>query len=257
MGNIDKVIDTFIAGDYFIIFLILMLIILVVLILALIKSRQDYNEILNMEIKNKKELANLAKRTGDDELRRETQERINQLTRKYHKFSEASGLPTKMERASVSGFRAVKRKTRVDNSLKNDIINLNRESDTKQFKPLDAKIRERMFTGLRRNGADIIIGPQAEEYLDYKSKIEKTYIEATSIGNVMMFRKNPSASAVFEETIHFYQYKQGRTSTDLQILDELEIEAAEKMIKNQKAYHITDEEIVYTKKRLKILRRRN
>ncbi|MBR2139032.1 MAG: hypothetical protein IJ966_07065 [Bacilli bacterium] len=55
MGNIDKVIDTFIAGDYFIIFLILMLIILVVLILALIKSRQDYNEILNMEIKNKKE----------------------------------------------------------------------------------------------------------------------------------------------------------------------------------------------------------
>ena len=32
-----------------------MLIILVVLILALIKSRQDYNEILNMEIKNKKE----------------------------------------------------------------------------------------------------------------------------------------------------------------------------------------------------------
>ena len=55
MGNIDKVIDTFIAGDYFIIFLIIMLIILVVLILALIKSRQDYNEILNMEIKNKKE----------------------------------------------------------------------------------------------------------------------------------------------------------------------------------------------------------
>ena len=46
MRNIDKVLDTFIEGDYFIIFLILTIIVLIVLILALIKSRQDYNELL-------------------------------------------------------------------------------------------------------------------------------------------------------------------------------------------------------------------
>ena len=49
MWNIDKVIDSFISGDYFIIFLILTLAILVVLVLALIKSRGEYNELLNHE----------------------------------------------------------------------------------------------------------------------------------------------------------------------------------------------------------------
>ena len=45
-NNIDKVIDSFVNGDYFIIFLVLTLIILIILVLALIKSREDYNELL-------------------------------------------------------------------------------------------------------------------------------------------------------------------------------------------------------------------
>ena len=53
MYNIDKVIETFVSGDYFIIFLILTLSILVILILALIKSRNEYNELLMLELKNK------------------------------------------------------------------------------------------------------------------------------------------------------------------------------------------------------------
>lgn len=55
MENFDRFLDTFISGDYFLVFLILMLIILIVLILALIKSRQDYNEILSLENRTKKE----------------------------------------------------------------------------------------------------------------------------------------------------------------------------------------------------------
>ena len=55
MNNIDKVIDAFVAGDYFVIFLVLTLAILVVLVLALIKSRGEYNELLNYELdKNKR-----------------------------------------------------------------------------------------------------------------------------------------------------------------------------------------------------------
>ena len=49
MSNVDKLIDTFVTGDYFIIFLAITLMILVVLILALIKSREEYNELLNSE----------------------------------------------------------------------------------------------------------------------------------------------------------------------------------------------------------------
>lgn len=44
--SIDGFIDTFINGDYFIIFLAIMFIILIVLIIALIKARGEYNELL-------------------------------------------------------------------------------------------------------------------------------------------------------------------------------------------------------------------
>lgn len=53
MWNIDKVIDSFVAGDYFIVFLILTIAILVVLVLALIKSRSEYNELLELELNRK------------------------------------------------------------------------------------------------------------------------------------------------------------------------------------------------------------
>ena len=54
MRNIDKVIDTFVSGDYFIIVLILTLAILLVLVLALFKSRGEYNELLKSKLENDK-----------------------------------------------------------------------------------------------------------------------------------------------------------------------------------------------------------
>lgn len=54
MKNFDKVLDAFMSGDYFIIFLVLTFAILAVLILALIKSRQEYNELLKYELENRK-----------------------------------------------------------------------------------------------------------------------------------------------------------------------------------------------------------
>lgn len=52
MKNIDKVLEAFVNGDYFIVFLVVTLVILLVLVLALIKSREDYNELLMQEEKN-------------------------------------------------------------------------------------------------------------------------------------------------------------------------------------------------------------
>lgn len=51
MTNIDTVLDTLVNGNYFIVFLLLMFIILVVLVLCLIKSREEYNELLNYRLK--------------------------------------------------------------------------------------------------------------------------------------------------------------------------------------------------------------
>ncbi len=50
----------------------------------------------------------IAKAAGDDVLRREEQLKINQITQKYKEFADATGLQTKMERMSVSGYRKVK-----------------------------------------------------------------------------------------------------------------------------------------------------
>ncbi|NLC47748.1 MAG: hypothetical protein GX758_00105 [Tenericutes bacterium] len=49
MENFDKFLESFMTGDYFLIFLVLMLIILMVLILALIKTRNQYIEMLNSD----------------------------------------------------------------------------------------------------------------------------------------------------------------------------------------------------------------
>jgi len=58
-------------------------------------------------VKHKKDLANIAKASGDEDLRREIQYEINLLTSKYAKLSEVSGLPTRIERMQVAGFRKV------------------------------------------------------------------------------------------------------------------------------------------------------
>lgn len=65
---------------------------------------------LEREIRKQKNRAIIAKEAGDDELRREAQMRINQLTDKYKELSDAFGIPTKAERMAVSGFRPVKEK---------------------------------------------------------------------------------------------------------------------------------------------------
>ena len=49
MENFDKLLETFMTGDFFLIFLVLMLIILVTLILALIKTRSEYLEMVRRE----------------------------------------------------------------------------------------------------------------------------------------------------------------------------------------------------------------
>ena len=51
MTNIDTVLDTLVNGNYFIVFLLLMFMILILLVLCLIKSREEYNELLNYKLK--------------------------------------------------------------------------------------------------------------------------------------------------------------------------------------------------------------
>ena len=58
-------------------------------------------------IRKAKDRQILAKASGDDTLRREEQYKVNVLTSKYTQLCDTSGLPTRAERMSVSGFRKV------------------------------------------------------------------------------------------------------------------------------------------------------
>jgi hypothetical protein len=60
---------------------------------------------LERKIREQKDIQIIAKASGNKELVAESQSKITQLTRKYKQLSDISGLPTKMERMRVSGYK--------------------------------------------------------------------------------------------------------------------------------------------------------
>lgn len=63
---------------------------------------------LETEIRKQKDIQIMAKASGQDDLVLNSQQKITQLTQKYKELSKVSGLPTKMERTKVSGYRRTK-----------------------------------------------------------------------------------------------------------------------------------------------------
>lgn len=63
---------------------------------------------LETKVRQQKDIANLAKLTGDDKLRREAQSKIVTLKAQYKAVSEASGLKQRAERMVVEGYRTEK-----------------------------------------------------------------------------------------------------------------------------------------------------
>lgn len=63
---------------------------------------------LETEIRKAKDTQIMAKASGNDQLVGESQQRITQLTNKYRELSNISGLPTKIQRMRVSGYRRTK-----------------------------------------------------------------------------------------------------------------------------------------------------
>ena len=60
---------------------------------------------IELEVRKQKDIQIMAKASGNKELIAESQQKITQLTHKYKQLSDVSGLPTKMERMRVSGYK--------------------------------------------------------------------------------------------------------------------------------------------------------
>ena len=99
----------------------------------------------------------------------------------------------------------------------------------------------RMKTAFERQGGEIHRSPENDSYMDY------TGVSAiTSNEKSISFRndRDPTATEVFEEFIHATQFRQGKVTANNRL--ELEIEAAEKLIRNQSAYGIPESEHLET-----------
>jgi hypothetical protein len=62
---------------------------------------------LERKIREQKDIQILAKASDNKELINDAQQKITQLTNKYYELSKISGLPTKMERMKVSGYKRI------------------------------------------------------------------------------------------------------------------------------------------------------
>lgn len=68
----------------------------------------QYMRELETKVRRQKDIAVAAKEVGDMELRRECQEKIDAIARRYYQVANAAGLRAESERMSVEGFRRVK-----------------------------------------------------------------------------------------------------------------------------------------------------
>lgn len=71
---------------------------------------------LETQVRYQKDIATVAKASGDDVLRREAQARINAITAQYERISDKTGLYIQRERMGVSGFRRVKTQAEIASS---------------------------------------------------------------------------------------------------------------------------------------------
>lgn len=63
---------------------------------------------LETEIRKQKDIQIMAKASGQDDTVAESQRKISELTKKYKELSSKAGLPTRMDRMKVSGYKRVK-----------------------------------------------------------------------------------------------------------------------------------------------------
>ena len=118
---------------------------------------------------------------------------------------------------------------------------------------IDPAYLSRMKAAFERNGGVIDQSADAQAYFKMRGHAEGlTFNEKT-----ILLPENPTRSAVFEEFIHTSQHRRGLVNDYAQKYGNsgaelrLEIEAAEKLINNRKAWQIPNDETRQTIQRLR------
>lgn len=181
---------------------------------------------------------------------------INSL-RQYQSFSKRMELPEQMERVYMDGLgRVLPGKSfskNVVNSGDSAIIkksSMYRKKKAQAIEPMPKRQLQKIVKAFRRNGGVMQMDDITDAYLSNKHAEAITYNEKT-----ILLRQNPGRAAVFEELIHATQFRKGENDGTYESRLMCEISAQEKLLKYQKAYKLTAEEVKQTESALKAYRK--
>lgn len=138
----------------------------------------------------------------------------------------------------------------VDNSGESGIMKVGseemyRKSHEGKIEPMPKKQFRKIEKAFKARGGIIQYDDATDEYLKSKNAEAITYNETT-----ILIRKNAGRASIFEELIHTAQYRSGENDGSYLSRLKCEISAQEKLLKNAKAYKLTEPEIIQTKKAL-------
>ena len=121
-----------------------------------------------------------------------------------------------------------------------------RKSKEGKIEPMPKKQLRKIVKCFTAHGGRIQMDDETDKYLESKHSEGITYNSKT-----ILLKQNPGRAAVFEELIHSAQYRDGKNDSSYVSRVKCEIEAQKKLLKNAKAYKLTDAEIYQTREALK------
>ncbi len=184
--------------------------------------------------------------------------KLRTQNKRYNEFCEANGLKKEVDRTKKSGFgrkqaaKANGAATRYANNHENNATEMFRKGNTHRkvengIEIIDQPTYNKLIEPVLKNGGKVYRGTD-----EIENHLKMNDASASTIGDVILFRKNVTVSDVLEETFHFKQNLQKRNA-DKPFKEQVilnEIEAKEYVLSCQKKYHISESEVEQTKNQL-------
>lgn len=135
----------------------------------------------------------------------------------------------------------------VDNQENGGIMNvesevMHRKARAGYIEPMPKKQLHKIEKAFKVQGGLIQYNEETDAYLKSKNAEAITYNEKT-----ILLKQNPGRASVFEELIHATQYRNGENDGSYVSRLNCEIEAQKKLLRNSKAYKLTEAEVKQTK----------
>lgn len=182
------------------------------------------------------------------------QSRYLNTLHQYRGFSAKMKLAEQMERVYMDGLGRVVSSGRsfsknIARSTDSGIIkkrSMYRKKKSQSIEPMPKRQLQKIVKAFRKNGGIIQMNDITDAYLESKHAEAITYN-----GKTILLRQRPGRAAVFEELIHATQFRKGENDGSYESRLLCEIVAQEKLLRYQKAYKLTTEEIKQTESALK------